>query len=240
MKKSVWKIFLALVFVTAAFSGCAPAPTPVPPTFTPSPIPPTFTPEPTSTVTPLPSVTPTSIPTTPPDLSRPSVANTQTVEFIGKKFELKFKATDQPVQIYEYYLPNETPSDWIELVDFQIYPVNPDGNEPMDFARRTAAAFMKQFPDMQYALISDNNSDAVIVDFLYPGSTRKGKGKNFIEWDAFLYFRDAGSSHIMSFHYAKNIEDVSSSHSFDDVLSDINKTRKTVESAMAEFPLFRQ
>jgi hypothetical protein len=72
MKKSVWKILVALIFVTVAFSGCAPAlspvpPTimlsPVPPTIMPSPIPPTFTLEPTSTATSLPSMTPTSIPT---------------------------------------------------------------------------------------------------------------------------------------------------------------------------------
>ncbi|GMV32774.1 MAG: hypothetical protein DYG85_13750 [Chloroflexi bacterium CFX1] len=49
MKKSVISIFLAFVFLTALLSGCAPASTSVPPTFTPSPVPPTFTPEPTAT-----------------------------------------------------------------------------------------------------------------------------------------------------------------------------------------------
>ncbi len=112
MKKSIGSIFLVFVFLTVLLSGCAPASTPAPPT---------ITPKPTSTATPLPSATPTSVPTdtptTTPDPSHPSVANIQTVEFIGKKFELIFKATDQPVQIYEYYLPSENPSDWIELVE---------------------------------------------------------------------------------------------------------------------------
>lgn len=231
MKKSVWKIFLALVFVTVAFSGCAPAPTPIPPT---------FTPEPTSTTIPLPSVTPTSIPvdtpSTPPDLSHPSVANTQIVEFMGKKFELKFKSTDQPTQIYEYYLPNETPSDWIELVEFQIYPVNPDGNKPIDFARRVAAAFMQQYPNMQYSLITDNNSDAAVLDFFYPTSSRKEKGKEFLEFDAFKFFSVAGGTQTMSFHYAKNIEFINP----DSFLSEFEKTREEIVSAMTEFPLFSQ
>jgi hypothetical protein len=236
MKKSVWKIFLAFVFVMVAFSGCAPAPTPVPPLF----IPPTLTSKPTSTATPLPIVTPTSIPddtpATPPDLSHPSIAKTQMVEFNGKKFELKFKATDQPVQIYEFYLPNETPSDWIELVDFQIYPVNPDGNKPIDFAKRVAAAFMQQYPDMQYALISDNNSDAAVLDFFYPTSSRNEKGKKFLEFDAFKFFSAASGTQTMSFHYAKNIEFISP----DSFLSEFKKTREEIVSAMTEFPLFSQ
>src|SRR5712691_823757 len=111
--------------------------------------------------------------TTPPDLSRPSVTNTQTVEFLGRKFELKFKATDQPVQIYEYFLARETPSAWLELVEFQIYPVHPDGNEPMDHAKRTAAAFKTKYPYMRFALYSDKNTNAALLDFFYPTSTRK-------------------------------------------------------------------
>jgi len=53
MKNSTLFVLL-FVFLMVLASGCAPAPTPVPPTFTPSPIPPTFTPEPTATYTPVP------------------------------------------------------------------------------------------------------------------------------------------------------------------------------------------
>ena len=233
MKKSIASVFLAFVFLTVLLIGCAPAPTPVPPTFTASPKPTS-----TATVTPLPSVTPTSIPTdTPtstPDLKPPFGSQYTTVEFIGKKFELKFTATDQPVQIYEYYLPNESPADWIELVEIQIYPVNPDGNKPIDFAKRVAAAFLQQYPDMRYALITDNNSDAAVLDFFYPTSSRKEKGKEFLEFDAFKFFSVAGGTQTMSFHYAKNIEFINP----DSFASEFKKTREEIVSAMAEFPLF--
>jgi len=72
MKTSIGLIFLAFVFLTVLLIGCAPASTPVPPTFTftpipptdtPSPIPPTFTPEPTATITP--TNTPIPTPTLP-------------------------------------------------------------------------------------------------------------------------------------------------------------------------------
>jgi len=180
-----------------------------------------------------------SEPTTPTDSARPSVADTKTVEFIGKKFELKFKTTSQPVQIYEYFIANETPENWLELVDFHIYPVHP-GNEPMDLAKRTAASFMKKYPNMRFALYSNNNTDAVLLDYFYPDSNRKEKGKAFLEFSAFKFFRDAGSSHTMSFHYAKNIEGTNPSRPMGDVIDDIKKTRQEVVPAMAKFPLFRQ
>ena len=177
---------------------------------------------------------------TPPDLGRPSVANTQTVEFLGRKFELKFKDTTKPVRIYEYFLAQETPSNWIELVEFQIYPVHPDGNEPMDHAKRTAAAFKQKYPYMQFALFADSNTGAALLDFFYPESSRKEKGKDFLEFNAFKFFRDAGSTHTMSFHYAKNIEDIGTARPMNSVSADIKKTREELVPAMAKFPLFRQ
>lgn len=62
MKKSIWSISLAFMFLIVVLSGCAPATTPMPPTFTP--IPPTETPVP-PTVTPIPSDTPVPTAVTP-------------------------------------------------------------------------------------------------------------------------------------------------------------------------------
>lgn len=176
----------------------------------------------------------------PPDTSRPSVAATQTVEFIGKKFELKFKDTDKPVRIYEYYPAQEIPTDWFELAEFQIYPVRSDGNEPMDFAKRLAAAFKQKYPYMQFALYSDSNTGAAMLDFFYPTSTRKDKGKDFLEFNAFKFFRDAGSAQTMSFHYARNIESTSASRPMESVSAEVKQTRMEVVPAMARFPLYRQ
>jgi len=110
----------------------------------------------------------------------------------------------------------------------------------MDLAKRTAASFMKKYPNMRFALYSNNNTDAVLLDYFYPDSNRKEKGKAFLEFSAFKFFRDAGSSHTMSFHYAKNIEGTNPSRPMGDVIDDIKKTRQEVVPAMAKFPLFRQ
>lgn len=60
MHKTIRSVFLAFVVLAVLISGCAPAPTPIPPTFTASPIPPTVTLEPTvtATATVIPSPTP--------------------------------------------------------------------------------------------------------------------------------------------------------------------------------------
>ncbi len=181
-----------------------------------------------------------SEPTAPASSERASVTSTQIVEFIGKKFELKFKATDKPVRIYEYFLSNETPENWLEMVAFEIYPVHPEGNEPMDHAKRTAAAFKQKYPYMQFALFTGKNTDAALLDFFFPESTRKEKDKNFLEFNAFKFFRSAGSPYTMSFHYVKNIEGTSASRPMERVSSDIKKTRQEVVPAIARFPLYRE
>ena len=173
------------------------------------------------------------------DSGRPSVAGTQTLEFLAKQFALKFKATDKPVQIYEYFPAGQTPRDWLELVEFQIYPVHPEGDEPLDHAKRTAAAFKKKYAHMRFAVHSDKRSGAIMLDFFYPNSTRKERGKEFLEFNAFKFFRDGSGERTLSFHYAKNIEGPHASRPMSEVSADIRKTRDDVLPAMAKFPLFR-
>lgn len=181
-----------------------------------------------------------SEPTRKTDSTRPSVADTKTVEFIGKKFELKFKATDKPTRIYEYFLDKETPDNWLELVEFQIYPIHPEGNEPMDHAARTANSFKKTYPYMQFALFSEEKGGGALLDFLCPESSSKEKGKDYLEFNAFKFFRDSGSDRTMSFHYTKNIEYTKEARTTGKALSEIKKTRQDIIPAMAKFPLYRQ
>jgi len=231
LKKSPLKILLAVVLLIMAAIACnlpqnteEPAPSALPGL------------APTWTAIVLPDATLTDIPVTTltgPDIS--SACDIQTVELLGRQFELKFAATDKPVKSYEYYLANESPDDWFELVEFQIYPVNPDGNQPIDFANRTAAAFVQQYPDMKYALFSDKSSSSVMLDFFYPTSTRKDK--DYLEFDAFKYFQDGGSTSVICLHYARNIAGTSAARPYSDVLADIKKARAEVEAALAKFVL---
>jgi hypothetical protein len=230
MKKSTAPFFLAFIFLIILSIGCS---------LTPNLAMPASTPEPTVILTiPVPSLMPTNIPLDTPavtsDSDRPSIANTLTVQFVGKTFDLKFQDTNQPTPLFEYYPSNETPSDWIELVDFQVYPVNPNGNKPVDFAQRAAAAFMQQYPDMKYSLITDKNSDAAVLDLFYPDSTRKESGKQFFEFDAFKFFSSADGSQTISFHYAKNIEFLDA----DSFLIEFKKTREEIVAELVNFPLF--
>jgi hypothetical protein len=128
----------------------------------------------------------------------------------------------------------------MELVDFRVYPVNPNGNAPIDHAGRMAAEFKKKYPSMNFALYEDKKASAALLDFFYPTSTRKEAGKNFLEFNAFKFFSDPTTGKTISFHYAKQIESMSDSRRMDDVLEDIKKTRAELIPAMASFPVYTQ
>lgn len=225
MKKSTSTSFIILISLLLWSFGCS--------------LIPGLSPQPTPTLATIPELNlpdnPTAIPSVPVESNEiSSVADIQKIEFIGKTFKLQFTSTDQGVQRYEYYLPTESPSDWFELVEIQVYPVNPAGNEPIDFANRIANAFIQQYPDMKYSLLQNDNANEAILDFFYPTSTRAG----YLEFNAFKFFKDPASEHVIGFHYAKNIEDSNSSRSYDTVVADLKQTIKDIESAMAEFDLF--
>jgi hypothetical protein len=169
---------------------------------------------------------------------RPSVAATQSVQFLGKAFTLKFKAADKPVRVYEYYPADQTPDDWLELVEFQIYPARATGNEPVDYAKRLVAAFKRRYPYMQFAMYADERSGAAMLDFFFPGSTRHREGKAFVEFDAFKFFR-AADGRVISFHYAKNVESVSNSRPMSLVAAELRETRQEVEPALSRFEPYR-
>jgi hypothetical protein len=169
---------------------------------------------------------------------RPSIANTNIVDFVGKRFELRFRTQQQALPVVEYFLPGEPTDKWSELVDFRLYPVHPDGNEPMDHAIRIAKAFKQQYPYMQFALYSDTKTGAAALDFFYPTSTRKNG--DFLEFNAFKFFRDVETPHVLSFHYAKNIPGKSNDRTLEQVLADIRTTRAEVVPAIALLPLYRQ
>ena len=226
MKKSVGsKILIPILLVIGSF-GCS--------------LFPSLSPQPEPTLATVPEL---EVPDSRPAVatSEPSIANEassvtdiKSIEFIGKTFELQFTSTDQGIQRFEYYLPNESPSDWFELVEIQVYPVNSAGNEPIDFANRIANAFIQQYPDMKYSLLQNDSANEVILDFFYPTSTREG----YLEFDAFKFLKDPASGQVIGFHYAKNIEDQNSSRTYDDVVTDLKQTINDIESALAEFNLF--
>jgi hypothetical protein len=167
-----------------------------------------------------------------------SVSATQSINFLGRTFELKFKSTDRPVRSYEFYQKDESPDSWLELVEFQIYPMGQEGSAPIEFAKQVAAGFIQRYPDMQYAIYNSDSTDVVMLDFFYPTSTRKEEGKEFLEFNAFKFFLPAGEKQMIGFHYAKNIESISESRSFEIVSGDIKRTREELVSAMSALKIY--
>lgn len=182
----------------------------------------------------------TTPPASAPEGQPPSIADAESIEFLGKRFERQLENMVGPTRIHVYYAGSDTPDDWLELVEFQDYPVHQEANAPLDFARRTAAALRQRYPQMQFGLYSVKEGDAALLDFFLPTSTRKEAGKRFIEFNAFKFFRDPGSARTLSFHYARNIEGPGRSRTEDEVIQDLRDARKQVIPAIADFPLYRQ
>lgn len=169
----------------------------------------------------------------------PAVSEARSIVFLGRTFELKFKSTDEPVHSYEFYTKEELPDLWLELVEFQIYPVGQESNGPIGLAEQVAAGFIQQYPNMQYAIYKAETTDAVMLDFFYPTSTHKEEGKEFLEFNAFKFFLPVGEKQMIGFHYAKNIESIGESRPFDVVSSEVKRTREQLLSAMAALPSYR-
>jgi hypothetical protein len=171
--------------------------------------------------------------------THPSVAQTASLEFLGKRFERKWQSIGGPVRRYEYYPARETPDDWFELTEFQVYPIRTTGNEPRDFAVRIANDLKRRYPAMRFGLFHDKTTDAYILEFFYPTSTRKDPGKRYLEFDAFKFFHDPTSDHVLAFHYAKNIEAPGESRPSAKVIAEIRTTIRQVVNAMAHFGIYR-
>jgi hypothetical protein len=116
MKKSIQLAFLAFVVLSVLLSGCAPASTPLPPTFTPfptnTPIPPTVTPTltPTPTLVPSPTVTPAAPDSTLFIADATGEFTFRFMLFDGENKELKTQAVDFSTKNWDVYLaPKDSP-----------------------------------------------------------------------------------------------------------------------------------
>jgi hypothetical protein len=185
-------------------------------------------------------VTSAAAATAAPATKPPSVAETKSIVFHGESFELEFHPLKSAVALYEYYPAGSTPEQWMELIDFRIYPENPSGNTPADFAQRLANDYKKRYPGMNLGLYEEKATHAVLLDFFYPMSTRHEAGKTFLEFDAFKFFSDPVTGKTLSCHYARNIEGPGEARQTLDVVSDIKTARAEIIPALAALPPYTE
>lgn len=145
MKKQFGSIFLVSMLLIIAASGCAPASTPPPPTFTSTPIPPTSTPTLTPTLTPTPTSTPTPIPL----IGTPVSSADWDVTLLGAVFRERVVATGKAYTSTEGFMV-------VDLV-LKVRNLNPATNPPIIVSNVALAK-----PD--FKVITSEASDVVIVD----------------------------------------------------------------------------
>lgn len=89
-----------------------------------------------------------------PALSRPSVAETNSLIFAGKTFVLKYQ-TDGQIPLKEYFLPEESVDAWSDMADFRVAPPLLNDLEPVDLANRAALLHQQDYPQMTVQLNTD-------------------------------------------------------------------------------------
>ncbi|OPA86602.1 hypothetical protein BFW86_20925 [Pseudomonas fluorescens] len=163
----------------------------------------------------------------PPDLSRPSIAETQSVAFAGKTFVLKFHKAG----LWEFFPAQESIDAWSEMVDFTV--VAPEFNrfKPLDLAKRAIALHQQENPNMPAILLTDNKTGIDYSMMFFPTALRKDG--QFSEISYFKYYKDTASGQTIIFHYARNIPKPSNP-------SEIAiETGREIVPVIEAFPLYR-
>lgn len=162
--------------------------------------------------------------------ARPSLAATQSIEFEGQRFVRKFEDTDHAVSVYEFFLPQEEPQDWTELVAFRVSQAG--AGSAVEQATRTAQLFKQQYPHMQFGLLQDQSGEAAMVDFFVPGED----SQPYLEFNIFKFF-SADNGQVISFQYGKK---VSTDRDSEETVAQMRALRQQMMNAMAVFPVYRK
>jgi hypothetical protein len=169
-----------------------------------------------------------------PESQPQSIADIQSLSFDDREFVLKFKAENQSVPLFEYFLANESPSEWTELVDFRIEPKVPHANKPLDHAVRTARLFKATYPLMPFAIYKNDKTGEALLDFLIPLSDKDG-----LEFNAFRFYAVGPDHRVLCFHYAKKLKGPSETKKYQDAKAEIVALRQKILLIIWQVPLYR-
>lgn len=162
-----------------------------------------------------------------PDLSRPSIADTQSVQFAGKTFVLKFRKPG----LWEFFPPQESVDAWSEMLDFTVVPRDQNRFEPLDLGKRTVQLHQQENPNMPAILTTDNRTGVLYLMLFFPKSLRKDG--QFSEISFFKYYKDSATDQIIIFHFARNIPTP------DDPVESTEKMGAELVPTFKAFPLYR-
>lgn len=162
-----------------------------------------------------------------PDLSRPSIAETQSVEFAGKTFVLKFHKAG----LWEFFPAQESVDAWSEMVDFTVVSRDFNHFKPLDLARRAIALHQQENPNMPAVLLTDNKTGIDYSMMFFPTALRKDG--QFSEISFFKYYKDSATGQTIIFHFARNIPKPNTPS------ESAMATGREIVPAIEAFPLYR-
>lgn len=159
--------------------------------------------------------------------SSPSIAETQSVQFAGKTFVLKF----QKPGLWEYFPAEESVDAWTEMVDFTVVPREMNHLKPLDIGKRAIALHQQENPNLPAMLMTDNRTGVDYAMMFFPNALRKDG--QFSEISYFKYYKDGASGQTIIFHYARNIPKPN------DPSDTAEKIGQEIPPLIEAFPLYR-
>jgi hypothetical protein len=109
----------------------------------------------------------------------------QSILFDGKMFVLKFIDQTQVVDLNEYYLENETPENWTQMLSVSVYKTT---GTPGAMARNMEQSLLKAHPDAPHELMATpDDKQALFMCVNWEGNRQTGS-----EFDVFRFQQTRG------------------------------------------------
>jgi hypothetical protein len=175
----------------------------------------------------------------------PSMSETQTMLFDGRVFYLKSDKHRLKEKIYDYFLPNESPSNYTESIGLSVSSkllrTNQPGNQAshMDIlanqAVQTAQALKFLYPPTKCDIERDHKSDKAFLNCVSLLMDR-----NVLEVHICKFYIIDSDDRVLEFRYIKTVQGISGKErTYMDVGAETAAVREKVLPIMRGFPLYR-
>lgn len=152
--------------------------------------------------------------------TEPSETKIHSVSFDGNVLVFAFEGKTPGSSFQEFIPKGETLENWTKLVGVYRYP---HVDDPMKFAQKMARMTKHQYPLSQFAIISNENKGAVILDFVaYP------RYLEFVEYNVWM-FQKNGTYGLIAYQYA--VRDYENPK---ELLSNVEPLRQRLRKAMID------
>jgi hypothetical protein len=162
-----------------------------------------------------------------------SMAETQTVLFDGRVFYLKSDKHRLKGKIYDYFPPNESPSNFTGSIGLRVESKLLTIKKSANHAAQAAWLLNFLYPSTKCAI---ETNDKIEEAFLECGSFLKDQ--NVFDFHIFKFYTLTPDNRVLEFRYVKEVKGADGkTRTYSDVDAEIAALREKIRPMMREFPL---